>query len=100
MGALGALGRVGLYGAAGIGASDAIGSIPGISAETAVPSLAAIPAGILAGRMVGSGLRSDWLANNLISRALGRQPVPTNNLASGVVPFMLQQRRAPVPLSQ
>lgn len=62
-------------GGAGLGLIGLHDVAPGLM-ETAVnnpiATLSSIPASLVAGRVVGSTLRSNWLANNMLNRSLGR----------------------------
>lgn len=54
-------------------------------AENAGYAAAAIPPGLALGRATGATLRSNWLANDTINRALGRGPILAPRTEAGAV---------------
>jgi hypothetical protein len=70
---LATLGKVGGLGANAVGAA-ALGVNAGMSPTEMALTAAGVPASLLAGRGVGSALRSNWLANALINRSVGTSP--------------------------
>ena len=79
LGAMGMLTRVGGLAGAAAGAHE-VGLLPGMTPEAMAASAIGIPSSLLAGRAIGSTLRSNWLANQIINRSLYRA-APSNALA-------------------
>ena len=82
-------GKAGQLAANAVGAS-ALGLSAGMTPAEMGLTAAGVPAGLLAGRVVGSGLRSDWLANSLINRTLNpavARPVPALAAVTGPASF-------------
>lgn len=82
---IGTMYRAGQLGVSALGAG-ALGVNAGMTPAELGLSAASIPASLLAGRAIGSGLRSDWLANSLIKRTLApnvARPVPALSAITG-----------------
>lgn len=58
--------------------------LPAIGANAHLAA-AAIPPALVAGRLTGGALRSNWLANNMINRSLGRGPTLAPQTTAGAV---------------
>lgn len=71
--ALGMLSRLGGLAGGALGARE-IGLFPEMTPEAMAATALSIPASLMAGRAIGSGLRSSWLANSLINRSLRAAP--------------------------
>lgn len=60
------------------------GLLPAVG-ENAGLAAASVPAALALGRATGAGLRSNWLANNMINRSLGRGPTLAPQTTAGAV---------------
>ena len=98
IGGLGEMGRALAYGGGALGLGELMKGIPEVSPAEALIGAGAIPAGLAAGRMAGSALRSRWLANALINRSLGAGgPGAASYLARSSLPYLFQQPQAFAP---
>lgn len=81
--------RIGMLGMGAVGANEVAPNLISSLPENAIYAAAAIPATLGVGRVASSALRSNWLANNMINRSLGRvAPAALNsprNLITGAI---------------
>lgn len=97
---LSALGWAGALGSSAVGLNELgvlpPGILPHMTPQAMATSALSIPASLGIARGMGSALRSNWLANSVLNRSLGRpqQGVASNALMAGALPYFARSGNA------